>query len=150
LAQRLAESYEDATLYRDAKQRATTSPAEIPAALARFAADAMQRLAARPAALERALGEVLSEPKAHVWFDKRRARWRPGAVTLDRRTRMLYDAHHVFINGEAVRVRGKHAAVLRRLADERALDARAVRAASPVVRKLLAEWFAAGWLGSTP
>ena len=34
---------------------------------------------------------------------------------------MLYDKHHVFINGEAVRVRGTHAATL-------------------------AEWFAAGWL----
>jgi 50S ribosomal protein L16 3-hydroxylase len=146
LAQRLGERYEDATLYRDPKQRATTSPAEIPTALARFAANALQRLAARPAAVQRALGEVLSEPKAHVWFDKRRSPWRPRAVVLDRRTRMLYDKYHVFINGEAVRARGTQAAVLRRLADERSLDARAVRAASPVVRKLLAEWFAAGWL----
>ena len=148
LAQRLGESYDDATLYRDAGQKATTSPAAIPAALTRFAADALQRLAARPAAVERALGEVLSEPKAQVWFSKRRAPRRFGAVALDRRTRMLYDKHHVFINGEAVPVRGAQAAVLRRLADERALDARAVRAASPVVRKLLAQWLAAGWLCS--
>jgi 50S ribosomal protein L16 3-hydroxylase len=146
LAQRLGESYEDATLYRDAKQRATSSPARIPPALLRFAADALHRLAARPAAVERAVGEVLSEPKAHVWFDKRRTRWRPRAVELDRRTRMLYDKHHVFINGEAVRVQGAEAALLRRLADERTLDARAVCAAGPFVRELLAEWFAAGWL----
>jgi 50S ribosomal protein L16 3-hydroxylase len=150
LAQRLGESYDDATLYRDAGQASTTSPAAIPTALARFAADAFQRLAARPAAVERALGEVLSEPKAHVWFTKRRATRRLGAVALDRRTRMLYDKQHVFINGEAVRVRGTHAAVLRRLADERALDARAVRAASPVVRELLTQWLAAGWLCSAP
>jgi len=149
LAQRLGESYDDATLYRDAGQRATKSPAGIPTALARFAADALRRLAARPAAVERALGEVLSEPKAHVWFTKHRAPQRLGAIELDRRTRMLYDKHHVFINGEAVGVRGMDAALLRRLADERALDARAVRAASPAVRKLLAEWFAAGWLGPT-
>jgi len=148
LAQRLGESYDDGTLYRDAGQTATTSPAAIPAALARFAADALQRLAARPAAVERALGEVLSEPKAHVWFTKRTARRRLGGVALDRRTRMLYDKRHVFINGEAMPVRGTDATVLRRLADERALDARAVRAASPVVRQLLAQWLAAGWLSS--
>jgi 50S ribosomal protein L16 3-hydroxylase len=59
---------------------------------------------------------------------------------------MLYDARHVFINGESMRVRGKDAALLRRLANERTLDARAVRDASAAVRKLLAEWLAAGWL----
>ena len=68
------------------------------------------------------------------------------AVALDRRTRMLYDPRHVFINGEAVEARGTDATVLRRLADDRALDARAVRGASRTVQALLAEWFAAGWL----
>ena len=90
---------------------------------------------------------MLSEPKAHVWFEKRTTRWHPAAVVLDRRTRMLYDARHVYINGEAVRVRGKDAALLHRLADERALDAKSVRGASAAVRRLLAEWLAAGWLG---
>jgi 50S ribosomal protein L16 3-hydroxylase len=146
LAQRLAETYEDATLYRDELQAATASPAAIPAALARFAAAAVNRLAARPAAIERALGEVLSEPKPHVWFTKRAAPRRLGAVSLDRRTRMLYDARHVFINGEAVRVHGNDAAVLRRLADERSLDAGVVARAGAHVQALLAEWRAAGWL----
>jgi 50S ribosomal protein L16 3-hydroxylase len=59
---------------------------------------------------------------------------------------MLYDAHHVYINGESVRAAGKDATLLRRLADERGLDARAVRDASRVVRALLREWFDAGWL----
>ena len=104
LAQRLAETYDDAKLYRDPEQPATASPAAIPQSLARFAADALRRLAGRPEAVARALGEVLSEPKAHVWFEKRTTRWRPAAVVLDRRTRMLYDARRVYINGEAVRV----------------------------------------------
>ncbi len=59
---------------------------------------------------------------------------------------MLYDAQHVFMNGESVRARGKDVALLRRLADERELDTRAVRGASKTVQSLLAEWFAAGWL----
>jgi 50S ribosomal protein L16 3-hydroxylase len=150
LAQRLAETYEDATLYRDEDQAATTSPAAIPAALARFATDALRRLATRRAAVDRALGEVLSEPKPHVWFAKRSSASLLGGVALDRRTRMLYDARHVFINGEAVRALGKDAALLRRLANERTLDARAVRGASAAQRKLLAEWIAAGWLDASP
>jgi hypothetical protein len=36
--------------------------------------------------------------------------------------------------------------LLRRLADERSLDARAVRTASRAARALLREWFDAGWL----
>jgi 50S ribosomal protein L16 3-hydroxylase len=59
---------------------------------------------------------------------------------------MLYDGRHVFINGEAVAVRGAGAALLRRLADDRRLDARAVRSANRGVQALLAEWLAAGWL----
>lgn len=145
LAQRLAETSDDPTLYRDQGQPATATPAAIPAPLARFAADAIPRLIARPGALACALGEVLSEPKPQVWFTKRKASWRPRAVVLDRRTRMLYDAKHVFINGEAARVRGKDAGLLRRLANERTLNTRAVRGASATVRRLLAEWFAAGW-----
>ena len=148
LAQRLAETYDDTVLYRDPGQPATAAPAAIPPALARFAADAVRRLAERPDAVARARGEVLSEPKAHVWFEKRAERWRPCSVVLDRRTRMLYDARHVYINGEAWRVRGHAAAALRRLADERALDARCVRGASAAVRKRLAEWFAAGWINA--
>ncbi len=150
LAQRLAETCDDPVLYRDARQPPTASPAEIPPTLARFAADAVRRLAADGPLVERALGEVLSEPKPRVWFTKRAAARRRRAVVLDRRTRMLYDARHVFINGEAVPVRGKDAAPLRRLANERGLDAGTVRRASRSVKALLAAWLAAGWLHEQP
>jgi 50S ribosomal protein L16 3-hydroxylase len=146
LAQRLAEIHVDPALYRDLSQRATSKPAAIPRELERFASNALRRLASRPAARRRALGEVLSEPKAHVWFRKNAQPWRVAAVRLDRRTRMLYDAEHVFINGEAVAARGRDGALLRRLADERALGPDEVRGASRQVKHLLAEWFAAGWL----
>jgi 50S ribosomal protein L16 3-hydroxylase len=149
LAQRLAEGHDDPMPYRDPRQSATARPAEIPPALAAFAGAAVQRLLARPATLARALGEVLSEPKPHVWFEKATRTWRSGGVALDRRTRMLYDTRHVFINGEAVRVNGRAATLLRRLADDRRLDASAVRGASPAARKLLREWFDAGWLRAT-
>ena len=146
LVQRMAETHDDATLYRDAGMTPAARPAAIPAALGEFAADAVRRLATKPGAAARALGEVLSEPKAHVWFEKRSTAWRPGAVALDRRTRMLYDARYVFMNGEASAVRGRDATLLRRLADERALDAADVGSASRGVKALFAEWHAAGWL----
>ncbi len=146
LVQRLAETYEDSALYADPRQRATATPAAIPPALAAFASEAVRRLTRRPGAVARALGEVLSEPKPRVWFQKRVAGRRPHAVALDRRTRMLYDTHHVFINGESLRVRGNDAALLRRLADERELEARVVRSASRLVRSTLDDWFRAGWL----
>ncbi len=145
LAARLADALDDATLYRDPRQPATRTPAAIPARLRTFAAAAVRNLLAEASATERVLGEVLSEPKPHVWFQRARLGWRTGGVALDRRTRMLYDAHRVYINGESVRV-GKDAALLRRLADERGLDAGAVRGASRATRALLREWFAAGWL----
>ena len=146
LAARLSDALDDETLYRDPRQPAAQRPAAIPARLQTFAAAAVRGLVARRGAAERVLGELLSEPKPHVVFERARGPWRPGAVELDRRTRMLYDARHLYINGEGVRTEGRDAELLRRLADERSLDARAVRSASRTVRALLRDWFAAGWL----
>lgn len=146
LVVRLAESFEDDTWYRDAGAPPEKRPAAIPAALEAFATEAVRRLTTRPGALRRALGEVLTEPKPHVWFRKSGARWRSGTLLLDRRTRMLYDATHAFINGEAVPLRGHDAALLRRLADERAVDLRTHGRLDARTGALLREWLAAGWL----
>ncbi|TSE29132.1 50S ribosomal protein L16 3-hydroxylase [Tepidimonas thermarum] len=146
LAQRLADDHEDDVLYRDPQQPATAEPARIPAALHDFARAGLQRLLADEQALACALGEVLTEPKPRVWFDPPAGAWTPGAVVLDRRTRMAYDDHHVFINGEALLARGRDARLMRRLADARALDAASVRRASADAQRVLAQWFEAGWL----
>jgi 50S ribosomal protein L16 3-hydroxylase len=134
------------TLYRDAAQAATATPGRIPAELQSFGADAVARFVSRPKALARALGEWLSEPKPRVSFEAG-APLREGAgVALDRRTRMLYDDDHVFINGESYRAGGADASLMRRLADERRLAARHWRRTSDDARQLLAEWAEAGWL----
>ncbi len=146
LVQRLADDHEDEALYRDPQQPATAEPARIPAGLHAFAREGLQRLLADDRALACALGEVLTEPKPRVWFEPTDAPWIPGAVVLDRRTRMAYDDHHVFINGEALIARGRDARLMRRLADTRRLEAEDVRRASDDVRDVLAQWFAAGWL----
>jgi len=146
LALRMAEEHEDAVRYRDPAQRATCNPAELPAGLVAFGQEGLRRLLADEAALRLALGEVLTEPKPRVWFGEPTQAWQGGGVRLDRRTRMLYDDKHVFINGEAMRAGGKDAQLLHELADQRHLDARRVAAASPAARAVLEDWHAAGWL----
>ncbi|MDZ4074310.1 MAG: cupin domain-containing protein [Hylemonella sp.] len=148
LLQRLAEDASEVVgddFYRDPGQAAVATPAALPAELGRFARQALQQALKDPLALMRALGETLSEPKAHVWFEagaKPGGRW---GVTLDRRTRMLYDEQHVFINGESYRAAGRDAVLMRQLADQRCLSAAEVARASKAARELLQAWCEDGW-----
>ena len=149
LLQRLAEDAADAvgeTLYRDPRQVAVSTPAALPAALLAFAQDALEAALDDPQALARSLGEYLTEPKAHVWFDHESASVPTGQIVLDRRTRMLYDEQHVFINGEAYRAAGKDALLIRQLADERFLAVDQLKGASSSAKALLRDWAEAGWL----
>ena len=94
-------------VYQDPKQPAVTHPAEMPAALLTFAREALQKALAEPLALERALGEAMSDPKPHVWFEPAQDFGLIENVRLNQRTRMLYDAHHIFINGESYLASGR-------------------------------------------
>jgi 50S ribosomal protein L16 3-hydroxylase len=148
LLQRLSDETHDAAgdaLYRDAAQDATAAPGAIPAPLQQFARDAVREALAQPAALERALGEHLTEPKASVWFEGRAVRGPMRRVSLDRRSRMMYDARHIFINGESYRAAGADATLMRTLANRRCLDAAQLARASEAARSLLRSWCDAGW-----
>jgi len=140
-----------AARYRDPAQLATATPGAVPTPLLRFARDAVARALAQPLALQRTLGEWLTEPKPQVWFDAGRGAGQniDRGVVLDRRTRMAYDARYIFINGESLRASGRDARVLRLLADQRELDVAAVRAASRTARSALDEWLASGWLNAS-
>lgn len=149
---RLAEEGEEAaarTLYRDPGQAAVAQPGAIPEALQAFARQALERALQEPLALERALGEWLSEPKGNVWFEQSEDVPPLKAIRLDRRTRMLYDAQHVFINGESYRASGRDAALMRRLADARCLTSHDLAKASGAALELLASWCEAGWAQAT-
>ena len=134
--------------YRDPAQPATHTPGLVPATLRQFAGEVVSRMLRDPVALERVLGEWVTEPKAQVWFEAPRgsAAALGQGVVLDRRSRMAYDAHYVFINGESCRASGRDARLMQTLADRRRLDARSVGAASSAARALLDEWLASGWL----
>lgn len=151
LLQRIADDIEAPALYRDPSQSATDRPAQLPAELTAFAADAVRtevERALKGDALALALGEYLTEPKADTWFDENDgAELAAGqGVRLDRRTRAAYDARHVFINGEGLRAGGRDAKLMHRLADARGLSARELAGASDAARDLLADWLRAGWL----
>jgi 50S ribosomal protein L16 3-hydroxylase len=153
LLQRLAEqAIEDVgtELYRDPKQGAVENHGEIPSALVEFAHKAMQAALRDPLALQQSLGEYLSDPKANVWFDDHEDVQWGGAITLDRRTRMMYDARFVFINGESFKAGGRDAVLLRQLADGRVLGVPEVARLSTGAAELLQEWCAAGWLHVDP
>jgi len=143
-----ADEAQPAPRYRDPAQAATTTPAAMPEALQRFANEAIRRALAEPRAIARTLGEWLTEPKAQVWFEAANPAVQNAGrgVQLDRRSRMAYDTRLIFINGESLRASGRDARLMRTLADQRRLDARAVLAASTEARALLDEWLANGWL----
>ncbi|MCY1167293.1 MAG: cupin domain-containing protein [Pseudomonadota bacterium] len=137
-------------LYRDPDQTATARPAELPATLATFAAEAVLEALQDPLAVACALGEYMTEVKPSVWFDAPGTEWDPShgdaGLCLDARTRMMYDKHHVFMNGESYRAKGADARLMQRLADRRALSARELGKASPDALDLLADWHEAGWV----
>lgn len=149
LLQRLAEDAMDAAgnaLYRDAKQAAVANSGEIPDELGDFARSALEDALGDPLALRRVLGEYFTEPKGHVSFEATEVTAMDGALTLDRRTRMMYDTQHLFVNGESFLASGRDAQLMRTLADTRALDAAAVKRLSGPARALLLDWCEAGWI----
>ena len=140
-------------LYKDPKQEAVEAPAQIPAALLDFAKAAVEKAMSDPDALVRNLGEYLTEPKANVWFDEPEPEseediilTRQNRVDLHPRSQMLFDARHIFLNGESWRAAGKDATLMQRLANQRFLEPKDLTKASDGAMALLQEWADAGWL----
>ena len=150
LMQRLADVAGDAagTRYADRGEQATVHAGAITPALQEFARRALEKSLGDPQALLRAVGESLSEPKAHVFFEPKASDLRGGLV-LDRRSRMLYDERHIFINGESYRASGKDFGLLKELADSRSLSQGQAMGLSAQARGLLQEWLEMGWMHAT-
>jgi 50S ribosomal protein L16 3-hydroxylase len=140
-------------LYEDSKQEATSTPALIPAALLDFAKQALEKALSDPDALARNLGEYLTEPKANVWFDEPEPDseadiilTRQNSVELHPRSQMLFDARHIFLNGESWRAAGADAKLMQKLANQRFLESKDLSKSSDAALALLQEWVDAGWL----
>ena len=138
------------SIYKDPAQAAVHQDASIPLGLQQFAVHAVAKAVSHPALLHCLLGESLTEPKPHVWFDAPepdavlKLSW-PTDIVLDRRTKMLFDDRHVFINGESFRASGTDAKVLRKLANEKALSAAWASKLSGDATELMHAWWDEGW-----
>ena len=152
LLQRFADDTSDdevSTLYKDPKQAAVDTPALIPTALLDFAKHAVEKALSDPDALARNLGEYLTEPKAHVWFDEPEfdvVLTRQNRIELSPCSQMMYDARHVFLNGESWLAAGKDANLMQLLANQRFLAPKDLSKASDGALALLQEWADMGWL----
>jgi 50S ribosomal protein L16 3-hydroxylase len=148
LLMRLSDETEnlDASLYQDSRQEAVERAGSIPKALQSFAQVALAKALKDPQALARVLGEFLTEPKANVWFEECKVSKLPKQLRLDRRSRMMYDDKHIFLNGESWRANGADASLMRHLADQRALTNDLLQTASPKAKDLLLNWCSLGWM----
>ena len=149
----IAKNAVNKVLYKDPKQAAVEAPALIPAALLDFAKQAVEKALSDPDALARNLGEYLTEPKANVWFDEPEPDseediilTRQNRVDLHPRSQMLFDARHIFLNGESWRAAGADARLMQKLANQRFLEVKDLTKASDGAMALLQEWADAGWL----
>jgi 50S ribosomal protein L16 3-hydroxylase len=140
------EAPENEPHYRDPAGSATATPGRLPEAMQTFAAKAVIEALNDRASLACALGEALTEPKPIVWFEGGEPLVQGQGLRLSPRSRMMYDDHHVFINGESFRAGGKDARLLHQLADQRRLDAKAVAQLSAGARELLDDWACDGWI----
>jgi 50S ribosomal protein L16 3-hydroxylase len=138
--------------YSDPDQAAVTQPAELPAAMTQWMLSGAAKLMPSPGQLELLWGEYLTEPKSNVWFDiaadtDQAPPWTQGqGVRLDRRSHMMVNATHLFINGESWRCTGKDAKLMNLLANSRSLSAEQIHKASPDAQDLLLQWLDDGWL----
>ncbi|NBW79302.1 MAG: cupin domain-containing protein [Betaproteobacteria bacterium] len=164
LLSRIAEqALDDASdrFYQDPYQQAVQHPAEMPSGLLSFARQVLNHTLSlalnSDQDLARNLGEYLTEPAAHVWFgvqdvlelDTKQRDW-PKVLCLHPCTKMLYDDHHVFINGESFRTSGRDAVWVKHLADTRRLSTLQFLKLSPQAKGLLLNWMYAGWIQKSP
>ena len=88
--------------------------------------------------------------KPKVYFDAPDTAWDHGlaqtSLQLSAQTRMMYDANHIFINGESHLAAGADAELMQRLANQRMLSVADLSKASEDAIQLLNEWHEEGWL----
>lgn len=101
------------------------------------------------------IGEYLSEPKPHVYFDApdvqlTKARFaqlaKKTGIRLSRRTQMLHRSNYIFLNGTSFETAGSDREILVALANDRMLDRQTLKSASKELLEGLHAWYEDGWL----
>lgn len=151
----MADSIDLPGRYADPELAMSKHPAEISRPMLAKISDELNKVRFTEEDITVFLGEYLSEPKPHVFFDRparpmslekfRQAAQKRG-VALSRKTRMLYRGKHLFINGEAFAMHREDKPTLVQLADSRRLDGQGIAAATGDVMDALHTWYQDGWL----
>ncbi|MDR8729814.1 cupin domain-containing protein [Burkholderia pseudomultivorans] len=143
-------------LYRDPKQPAVDTPAQLPPAMVERVAEIVDAIRWRKRDIAEFLGCYLSEPKPNVVFDPPARPLSEAAfvaqasrrgVCLDRRAALLYNARSYFISGEEGPLEQADE-WLPELANQRQMEAKRFVTLSrvPSMTALLHEWYRAGWI----
>ncbi|HYT96084.1 MAG TPA: cupin domain-containing protein [Casimicrobiaceae bacterium] len=141
--------------YADPDARPSDSPARIDPSMLQRVGAALVRIRWDSRDVGRFLGRFLSEPKPIVRFSPPggpvgkstfAAKAASRGLALDRATQLLYDDAAFYVNGEAVTYRGAGTAMLRRLANRRALSARECRSLGASLAALLYQWYRYGFV----
>jgi 50S ribosomal protein L16 3-hydroxylase len=140
-------------MYRDPDLRTQQRPAQIGSAMLIQVARMLERIEWDRSDVLAFLGQYLTEPKAHVVFE-RPVRPLPAAlfarsvrrsgVRLALTTQMLFRGRNVFINGERHALGARAAKLLTRLADRRSLAPPLAPDAEAAAQ--LYQWYRAGYI----
>ncbi|KUY91318.1 cupin [Burkholderia territorii] len=143
-------------LYRDPKQPAVDTPAQLPPAMVERVAEIVDAIRWRKRDIAEFLGCYLSEPKSNVVFEPPARPMSEAAfvaqasrrgIYLDRRTALMYNARSYFVNGEEEPLE-QAGEWLPELANLRHMEAKRFVTLSrvPSMTALLHEWYCAGWI----
>lgn len=141
--------------YADPELEASKNPAELGTAMIDKVCTELEKIKLGREDMTIFLGEYLTEPKASVFFDSPDKPLSPQkfntaalkyGVKLSLKTQMLYQAKHVFINGESFSVGKSDKQILSLLANQRCLNSEEIAKASDDVLEAFCIWYEDGWL----
>ncbi len=138
--------------YADPRLKRPRHPAEIGEAMLQQIEAMIAKIRWKRTDIADFAGRYLSEPKAHIFFDPParplglaafRQQAEKHGLRLDSRTLLLFKGSHFFLNGESLRATPDTAAMLRKLADARRLEATAL---PDDLADILYAWYRLGYL----
>jgi len=138
--------------YRDPDLKRQKHPARIGPAMIDQVADMLSRIRWNHDTVRDFLGTYLTEPKAHVFFERPARPLAKGRFTaaltrrgirLDAKSQLLFAQDQFYLNGESVPVARRDRALLRQLADRRVLPSRSF---SESAATLFHDWYRCGFV----
>lgn len=151
----MADTIELPGRYADPELKASKNPAELGESMIDKVAAELAKISLNKEDMAIFLGEYLTEPKSSVFFDSPEKPLPPKKFTqaalkhgvrLALKTQMLYQAKHIFINGESFSVGKVDKQTLSQLANQRNLSADEMTKASDDVMEAFCIWYEDGWL----